>query len=104
LFWNPLFWLIRNRVHSYAELSCDAWALWAYPEERRAYAEALVDSHEQNRTAALAVRGLCATHPNVKDLERRLTLIMKQKVTRGNSRLILTAAAALAITIAPGLS
>ena len=104
LFWHPLFWLVRHRVHHYSELACDAWALWAYPTERRAYAEALVDSHAQNRTAPIAVRGLCATHPNVKDLERRLTLIMKKRVHRGKSRTLLAAASALALTVAPGLS
>lgn len=103
-FWHPLFWLVRHRVHTYSEMACDAWALWAYPDDRRAYAEALVDSHDHNRTAPIAVRGLCATHPNVKDLERRLTLIMKQQVQRGKSRLLLTTATAIGLTVAPGLS
>lgn len=104
LFWHPLFWIVRNRVHHFSELACDAWALWAYPDDRRAYAEALVDSHDQNRTARVAVRGLCATHPNLKDLERRLTLIMKHKVQRGTSRMLFAASAAVALTVAPGLS
>ena len=37
LWWNPLFWLIRGRFRHFAELSCDAWAVWAYPADRRAF-------------------------------------------------------------------
>jgi len=104
LFWHPLFWLIRSQVHRFAELSCDAWALWAYPADRRAYAEALLGAQEQNRLAPVPVRGLCATHPDVKDLERRLTLIMRDQVSRGASRAVLFTAALGALLVAPGLT
>jgi beta-lactamase regulating signal transducer with metallopeptidase domain/Flp pilus assembly protein TadD len=104
LFWHPLFWLVRSQVHRYAELSCDAWALWAYPTDRRAYAEALLGAQQENRLAPVPVRGLCATHPNVKDLERRLTLIMRDQVSRGASRAALFAAALGVLLVAPGLS
>jgi beta-lactamase regulating signal transducer with metallopeptidase domain len=47
--WNPLFWWIRGRIRHYAELSCDAWAVWAYPADRRLFAEALIDMQARTR-------------------------------------------------------
>jgi len=83
LWWNPLFWVIRAQVHYYAELSCDAWALWAYPGDRRAYAEALIEAQEKTAVAPVALHGLCATDTEFKDFERRLSMIMKKQVSRG---------------------
>ena len=91
--WHPLFWLIRRQVHVYAELSCDAWALWAYPQDRREYAEALIGAHEETIHAPVALQGLCATNSDFKDFERRLDMILRDKVSRGVSK----GAAALAI-------
>jgi hypothetical protein len=41
--WNPLYWLTRNRLDAEAELACDAWVVWAHPKDRLAYAEVLFD-------------------------------------------------------------
>ena len=41
--WSPLFWYARRQLRESAELASDAWAVWAMPDERRAYAEALVE-------------------------------------------------------------
>ena len=40
--WNPLYWLTRRRLDFEAELACDAWVLWALPDDRLAYAESLI--------------------------------------------------------------
>jgi len=93
LWWHPLFWWIRREVHRYAELSCDAWALWAYPQDRLAFAEALIDAHQETLRAPVAQQGLCATNSDFHDFERRLHMILSDKVSRGVSK----AAAALAI-------
>jgi len=81
--WNPLFWIIRRQVRSYAELSCDAWATWAFPAERRVYAEALIDAQARSIHAPMALQGLCATDTEFRDFERRLSMIMKQEVSKG---------------------
>jgi beta-lactamase regulating signal transducer with metallopeptidase domain len=31
--WNPLFWLTRARLDAEAELACDAWVVWAFPNQ-----------------------------------------------------------------------
>src|SRR5262249_11673007 len=41
--WNPLFWHVRRQLHENAELACDAWVVWTLPDDRRAYAEALIE-------------------------------------------------------------
>lgn len=41
--WYPVWWLARRRLREAAELACDAVVVRAYPEQRKAYAEALLD-------------------------------------------------------------
>jgi beta-lactamase regulating signal transducer with metallopeptidase domain len=41
--WNPLFWYVRRQLRFYAELACDACVVSTLPEDRRAYAEALIE-------------------------------------------------------------
>ena len=41
--WNPIYWLARARLDAEAELACDAWVVWALPNDRLTYAEALFD-------------------------------------------------------------
>ena len=41
--WNPLYWLARRRLDIEAELACDAWVVWALPDDRFVYAETLLD-------------------------------------------------------------
>jgi beta-lactamase regulating signal transducer with metallopeptidase domain/predicted Zn-dependent protease len=104
LWWHPLFWLVRRRVHDYSELSCDAWALWAYPADRRAYAEALIEAQERTVTAPLALQGLCATGRDVKDFRRRLTMIMSRHVSPRVSRVAATLAIVATVLVLPGFS
>lgn len=103
LWWNPLFWLIRRELHSHAEMACDALALSTYPGDRRRFAEALIEAHGRTTSAPLAMQGLCATTPDSKDFERRLTMIMKNKVTPGVSKGVAALALAGSVLLAPGI-
>jgi len=102
--WNPLFWWIRGRIRHYAELSCDAWAVWAYPADRRLFAEALIDMQARTRTAPVALQGLGATDSECKDFERRLDMIMKKGKFPGVSKGVALAAAVIAVLASPGFS
>ncbi|RKY18441.1 MAG: hypothetical protein DRQ55_13335 [Planctomycetota bacterium] len=104
LWWHPLFWVVRRQVHDYSELSCDAWALWAYPADRRAYAEALIDAQEQTVTAPLTLHGLCATGRDVKDFKRRLSMIMSRNVSRRAPRTAVALAVLATALVLPGFS
>jgi beta-lactamase regulating signal transducer with metallopeptidase domain/Flp pilus assembly protein TadD len=102
--WNPLFWWIRGHIRHYAELSCDAWAVWAYPADRRAFAEALIVMQARTRTAPVALQGLGATDSECKDFERRLDMIMKKGKFPGVSRSAAVVAAVTAILASPGFT
>jgi len=104
LWWHPLFWVLRRQIHNYSELSCDAWATWAYPADRRAYAEALIEAQERTVAASIALQGLCATGRDTKDFERRLSMIMKHRTSRRVSRLAATAAILATTLVLPGFS
>jgi len=81
LWWNPLFWWARGHMREHAELACDAWALWAVPSGRRAYATALIDSAEREcSTPALAALG---ARPRSREaFEKRLLMILHSKTPR----------------------
>ena len=78
--WNPVFWYARRRLHEQAEMACDAWVVWALPEQRRDYAEALVRAVEfaSARPVPAPVLGM-GSGPTVA-FERRLVMILKERV------------------------
>ena len=99
--WNPLFWFVRSQLRENAELACDAWVVEALPGGRRQYAEALLAvcehiSRPQVSAVAIGVGGARRT------LERRLTMILKDRVPFRVSRGLLCAAGVLALLILPG--
>ena len=90
--WNPLYWLTRARLDAEAELACDAWVVWALPKDRLAYAETLFDigsalSRAGSPAPALGVAG------SGRFLERRLTMILHERVPCRLSPLALLAVA-----------
>ncbi len=85
--WNPLFWLARQKLHEQAEIACDARVVRALPERRYAYAEALVDVCEHIARAAipspsLGVGGAGAAH----SLEGRLHMILRDPIPHRPTR------------------
>ncbi|MCP3917121.1 MAG: hypothetical protein GY711_16355 [bacterium] len=52
--WNPLVHLARREMHTAMEHACDARVVARYPDERLAYASALVDAAEASRDLARA--------------------------------------------------
>ena len=80
--WHPLFLLARARIRTYAELACDAWAVRAFPEERRSFADALLEAADPSYRGAFAV----AASGDKKSLKRRLIVIMQQRTRPDVSR------------------
>lgn len=79
LWWNPVFWWVRNRLRVVEEDCCDAWVNRARPAQARTYGNALI------KTLAF-VSGTPRAHVvwstglgRLKFLERRLVAIMKRK-------------------------
>jgi beta-lactamase regulating signal transducer with metallopeptidase domain len=80
--WNPVFWYVRSRLRENAELACDAWVIDALPHGRRTYAEALLAvcavPTPNPRTAPIPAVGVSTGSRRF--LERRLAMIMRERV------------------------
>jgi len=100
--WNPLFWFVRRRLRESAEMACDAIALAAY-DDRRAYAEMFLELSLQCKTGAPApVLGVGSGTPS--RFERRLSMILSDRVTGKASLGGLLLVAVLAALAIPGWS
>ncbi len=101
--WNPLFWLVRSRLEIEAELACDAWVVWTLPDDRRTYAEALLDvcstvNQAHAPSPALGIGGAG------RFFERRLTMIMRSQGPCSLSRGVKLAAGLLTLLAMPAWS
>ncbi len=101
--WNPLYWLTRARLDAEAELACDAWVVWALPKDRLTYAETLFDicstmSLAKPMAPTLSVAG------SGRFFERRLTMILNNRVPCRLSSAGLLAACLLLLVALPSWS
>jgi beta-lactamase regulating signal transducer with metallopeptidase domain len=79
--WNPLYWWIKRQMEHEAELACDAWVISLLPEQRRCYAETLIDICESFSNPGAAAPALGVAGRPGAFLERRLTMILKERVS-----------------------
>ena len=101
--WNPLFWFVRRRCRESAELACDALALAACPDGRRSYAELLLQlSTGISPGAPAPVLGWSAGSRS--SFERRLSMILSDRVSGKLSSGGIFAASVLALAALPGWS
>lgn len=101
--WNPVYWLTRERLSAEAELACDEWAIRAVPEGRVSYAEALLDvcrtlSTTRSPAPALGVAGAG------RFLERRVKMILQDHAPSRISVPVLLGAGLLFLLALPGWS
>jgi beta-lactamase regulating signal transducer with metallopeptidase domain len=99
--WNPLFWYVRYQLRENAELACDAVVVWALPDGRRRYAASLIEvvSHFSHVTAPLPVLGVHSVARQA--FERRLTMILSERVPSKLSAGALTAITLIALAALP---
>lgn len=99
--WNPLYYVARKRLRESAEMACDALALQVQPDQRRAYAEFLLSMSSVSpvRTPPAVLGVGSDSHAS---FERRLTMILSDRVAGTVSVRGLILAAALAIVALPG--
>ena len=101
--WNPLFWFVRRRLRESAELACDAIALSVCNDSRRSYAELLLALSSGSKSPFLApVLAIGAT--STASFERRLSMILSDRVSGRVPAWGLAAAALLALVSLPGWS
>jgi beta-lactamase regulating signal transducer with metallopeptidase domain len=102
--WNPLFWYVRRQLRRHAELACDAWVVATLPDDRRAYAEALIEVTQLVSETAAPTPALGMSSGARQDFERRLTMIMRDCVPCKVPLLGMVAIGLLALVALPGWS
>ncbi|MEX2119878.1 MAG: M56 family metallopeptidase [Pirellulales bacterium] len=100
--WNPLFWYVRHQLREAAELACDAWVVAALPEGRRVYAEALIEVSSLVSFAAAPVPAVGMGSSARRTFERRLHMILRERVRCRVPVAGLAAIGLLALAVMPG--
>ncbi len=79
--WHPLAWWASRQLRQAEEECCDAWVVWALPNSRRSYGEALLWTIEflAERRLVSVVAGTALGGSLVK---RRIEMIMNQQLNR----------------------
>ena len=85
-----------------ADLACDAWVVWALPESRRTYAETLIDVCAQVAKPFTPLPSLGVSDSAGRLFERRLTMILRDRVPRRVPRAGLLAIGVLGLMTLPG--
>jgi hypothetical protein len=80
--WLPVVWWARRELREAEEQCCDAWVVWALPSARRAYALALVETVDFLSEAREPLPMLASGLGHVRDLKRRVTMIMRGATPR----------------------
>jgi beta-lactamase regulating signal transducer with metallopeptidase domain len=101
--WSPLFWVVRRQLGRAAELACDAWVVETLPKARRAYAEALLAVCELVSRRAAPQPALGMGGPR-QEIERRLTMILRESVPSRAPVRALCGVVLLALIALPGFS
>ncbi len=99
--WNPLVWLARREIHEAEEQCCDAWVPRILPGAARTYATALVDVLDFLSEAVPAVPPLACGVGQVRDLKRRLKMILRGTTPHALGRTTALAVIGLALLLLP---
>jgi hypothetical protein len=101
--WSPLFWHVRRQLGRAAELACDARVIETLPNARRAYAEALLAVCELVSRRAAPAPALGMGGPR-QEIERRLTMILRESVPSRAPLRALFGVVVLALIALPGFT
>jgi hypothetical protein len=102
--WNPLYWWTIRRIDAEAELACDAWVVSLLPDDRLTYAESLVrvcaGPSEPDPFTRIGAPALGIAGPG-RFFEKRLTMILRDRVPCRLSAPSVVAASLLLLAAAP---
>ncbi|WP_165250957.1 M56 family metallopeptidase [Paludisphaera soli] len=80
--WLPVVWWVRRALRDVEEQCCDAWVVWMFPDDARAYAETLLDTVDFLNPSAEPEPLLASGFGKVQNLRKRLTMVMKGTTPR----------------------
>ncbi len=98
--WNPVAWWASRKLRQAEEECCDAWVVWALPDCRRSYGQALLQAVEfvtEGRSVipiAGAEFGKCL-------FKRRIEMIMKRKTHHRMRWLVRASILLVGVTVLP---
>lgn len=80
--WLPVVWWVRKALRDVEEQCCDAWVVWMFPDDARAYAETLLDTVDFLNPGPEPAPLLASGFGKVQHLRKRLTMVMKGTTPR----------------------
>ena len=92
--WHPAVWWARREIHLAEEACCDSWVVAEMPEDRSAYAAALIETERFLSESHLPLPALASGVQGFMLMKRRVTMIMRMQ-GGGPNRLSPVARAAL---------
>ncbi|MCH7726270.1 MAG: M56 family metallopeptidase [Planctomycetes bacterium] len=98
--WNPIAWWASRKLRQAEEECCDAWVVWALPECRRSYGQALLRTVEiltEGRMIAPIVGAGFGQHM----FKKRIEMIMKKRMHHRMPWLARAAILVLGVTVLP---
>jgi beta-lactamase regulating signal transducer with metallopeptidase domain len=98
--WNPLAWWARRQLREAEEECCDAWVVWALPDSRKAYGQALLKTVEF-LTESPRVPVVAGTTFGGSPFKRRIEMILNRPVNRTMSRGSCALVLLLAVAVLP---
>jgi predicted metal-dependent hydrolase len=100
--WNPLFWYVRLQLRENSELACDAAVVGALPSGRHDYAASLIElaAHSSRLIAPVPAMGIHRLKRQ--SFERRLTMILSERIPSRLSASAFSAITVLALAAVPG--
>jgi beta-lactamase regulating signal transducer with metallopeptidase domain len=102
--WHPVVWWARRRLRRVEEQCCDGLVLDTLPDHARDYARGLVKTVEFLAVARPGLPALASGVGGMRNLEERLTMIMKRRLPKGLSypqRFALAVAAGALLIVLP---
>jgi beta-lactamase regulating signal transducer with metallopeptidase domain len=103
--WHPVVWWARRQLRQYAELASDAWVVAQLPAERSHYAKALIDVCEFiSLSPPAAAPAVGMSRGTRRTFERRLHMILRQRIAGRTSLLAWIPVLAGAVLMLPGFS
>ena len=105
--WHPVVWWARYEIREAEEQCCDAWVVWALPEAVRGYALALLETIDFVSEVRPALPPATTGFGYVRDLRRRMTMIMRGTTPRAltwSGGLIVLAVAAFMLPMLPTIA
>jgi beta-lactamase regulating signal transducer with metallopeptidase domain len=102
--WHPVVWWARRRLRRVEEQCCDGLVLDTLPGHARDYAKGLIKTVEYLAAAHPGLPALASGIGGARNLEERLTMIMKRRLPKRLSRLqrfTLAAAAGALLLVLP---